>query len=145
MKKHALGDIESFVSGLFEEAPFCDRTIEVEAEGADVFITVSQMYEYVDCSFSTLKRLSEFFETENIGDADRWHSHGCETCALRGDEPVIWSGDKGREYYCLWRIPKEWPISEATRRHNKTFGAGLTVGMKDGKDCPIWSARGEAQ
>ena len=80
MKKHDLSDIESFVSGLFEEAPFCDRNIEVKAEGADVFITVSQMYEYVDCSFQTLKRLSDFFETENIGDADRWHSHGCETC-----------------------------------------------------------------
>lgn len=42
-------------------------------------IIISQMYDYVDFSFSTLKKLSELFGTDKI-DVNNWSLGGCETC-----------------------------------------------------------------
>ena len=48
-----------------------------------VQITLSKMYEYVECEFcefSHLSELSELFGTRKINIGNRTHNDGCETC-----------------------------------------------------------------
>lgn len=45
-----------------------------------VTITLSSMYEPPGLKFSQLKSLSEFFETDNINDDERFSEAGCDTC-----------------------------------------------------------------
>ena len=47
---------------------------------AVVRITLSNMYEAPGLSFKHLMALSEFFDTKNINDDDRFSYGGCETC-----------------------------------------------------------------
>lgn len=43
-------------------------------------ITVSNTYSAPGLSFSHLKKLSEFFDTDNINDDARFNHGGCDTC-----------------------------------------------------------------
>jgi len=57
--------------------------IEVEVslkKTGKVAITIAKGYSYLECKFSQLKLLSEFFETENIEFFHGYKSDGCPTC-----------------------------------------------------------------
>lgn len=56
-----------------------DFTIDIKKHHDHVRVRVSQMYEYVDCSFKVLMGLSKIFGTESI-DIDDYSTSGCETC-----------------------------------------------------------------
>ena len=51
----------------------------VENTNKKVVIIIQQMYEYIECNFSHLLKVSAFFETKHINDEKDWHG-GCETC-----------------------------------------------------------------
>ena len=58
------------------------QTITVEIDSIDkaVFIKITRMYDPPGLTFKQLMELSQFFDTENIDDADRINQPGCETC-----------------------------------------------------------------
>lgn len=59
-----------------------DEVLKITFKDKDSLeIELSQMYEYleVQINYETLKKVSEFFETENIN-VDQDFSSGCETC-----------------------------------------------------------------
>lgn len=59
---------------------YSDPTIVVKTNSEkEVIIIIKQMYDYVEMNLSHLKKLSEFFNTDNIND-DRYAYGGCETC-----------------------------------------------------------------
>jgi len=54
--------------------------VEINNFGADrIIATISNMYDYVDNSFETLTKISDFLGTKKIN-TDNWSSGGCETC-----------------------------------------------------------------
>lgn len=53
--------------------------INVEERNNNLFIHISQMYEYVKIDFKFLKQLSEFVGSDEIND-ERYNTDGCETC-----------------------------------------------------------------
>lgn len=52
----------------------------VKRQDGSVSIRVEAMYEAPELSFAKLAALSEFFETKNINDDERFSGSGCETC-----------------------------------------------------------------
>lgn len=56
-----------------------DQKISIEI-GHAVFIEITKMYDPPGLTFKQLMELSQFFDTENIDDADRINEPGCETC-----------------------------------------------------------------
>lgn len=67
-------EIRKFIEDVFDSE--CDS---VYITDTSVRIEISKMYDYIDCSFSKLCEMSEFFDTKNI-DIDEWSSRGCDTC-----------------------------------------------------------------
>jgi hypothetical protein len=53
--------------------------IYLSKTGNIIRVIVSQMYEFVDCSFKILKGLADIFGTESI-DVEGYSTSGCETC-----------------------------------------------------------------
>jgi len=54
--------------------------IECLSKGKGYTISLHRMYDSPPLNLTHLKALSEFFETDNINDVDRWNNGGCETC-----------------------------------------------------------------
>ena len=90
MKTYTKEEIEQKVSEIWKNEFFYDEDctretvsppeIEVSIKNGTVDIRISKMYEAPGLSFSHLKRLSEFFDTDNINDDERFSNGGCETC-----------------------------------------------------------------
>ena len=86
MKLKVTAEVEAKVREIFgiskadEEKSVRDIRLDIERPTKDsLTIEIKQMYEYVDCSFGRLKKLSELFGTDNI-DMNNWASKGCDTC-----------------------------------------------------------------
>lgn len=54
--------------------------VTVDKHKKEVEIELSSMYDSPGLTFKHLKALSEFFETDNISDTDRFRSSGCSSC-----------------------------------------------------------------
>jgi len=77
MKNYSEEEIVDKVKEIWDdESP----DISVRARKDLVDITLEQMYNHPSLNFSKLKKLSAFFETDNINDDDRFSERGCETC-----------------------------------------------------------------
>jgi hypothetical protein len=64
-----------------EEYPKVSIIVEIHpAEPTTVWVRASKMNGYVPLNFGILKMISEILGTENIDDADRSHTNGCDTC-----------------------------------------------------------------
>lgn len=81
MRVRSKAEIKEFVENLWKgNYDNCEVRVGT-AKGEDfVEITLSSMYSPPGLTFSKLKALSEFFETDNINDDDAFSSGGCETC-----------------------------------------------------------------
>ena len=78
MKVRTKKQIEKKVKEIWTDEGSVDTEISVKKDRVD--ITLSSMYSPPGLSFANLKALSEFFETDNINDADGFASPGCDTC-----------------------------------------------------------------
>ena len=77
MKTYTKDEIEKRVAFIWDgENPH----IEVSVWDDCVGIELEQMYGHPTLNLKKLRALSEFFETDNINDDDRFSSRGCETC-----------------------------------------------------------------
>jgi len=54
--------------------------IEIYSNDDSVDIKLEQMYDHPTLNLKKLRALSDFFETDNINDDDRFDERGCETC-----------------------------------------------------------------
>lgn len=79
MKDRTLDEIKSVADELWG-VNRQDVTIKCAKSDGKAAITLSAMYEPPGLTFAQLKRLSEFFETENINDDDKFSHGGCDTC-----------------------------------------------------------------
>lgn len=89
-------ELQAEIEGLFNESyrrP--DVVITLSSSEPKIRIMVEQMYSYVSCNFSHLKRLSELFGTEKI-DVDDWSMGGCDSC------------DYGSSYVRTFQIYEPW-------------------------------------
>lgn len=69
-------EIHEFGRTLWPDA----EKLEVTVRYQHAEITVLNMYSAPGLSFSHLKKLSEFFDTDNINDDARFNNGGCDTC-----------------------------------------------------------------
>ena len=67
---------------LWPDDEYAVELMEYEVSKRDnaVAIRVKRMYDVPGLNFAQLTNLSEFFQTKNINDDDRWYYSGCETC-----------------------------------------------------------------
>lgn len=86
------GEIERLFNESYSKP---DVTIVLSSSEPKIRIKVEQMYSFVSCNFSHLKRLSELFGTEKI-DVDDWSMGGCDTC------------DYGSSYVRTFQIYEPW-------------------------------------
>ena len=88
MNKYSVEEIESAVSRIWDEVKsenpkkYYDDPSEVvvSVDDDEVRIKMSSMYQAASLSFAHLKKLSNFFGTDNINDEDKFAREGCETC-----------------------------------------------------------------
>lgn len=78
-------EIEKFIHNLWPEVFVSgfdsrDVTLQVTVKPNEVQLELSRMYDYIELQFEHLLKISKFFGTKNIADADRSHYSGCETC-----------------------------------------------------------------
>lgn len=78
MKTRTKEEIESEVKRIWAGSE--PDGIEITQSGEGWNLRLSSMYEPPGLGFSHLSELAEFFDTKNIGDADRFNEGGCETC-----------------------------------------------------------------
>lgn len=76
MKNRTRQEIEEFAKTIWPNT----EKLEVIVDKEGVKLTVANMYEAPGLSFWMLKKLADFFETDDINDDDRFHTSGCETC-----------------------------------------------------------------
>ena len=79
MKIHSKNEIIEKVASLIPKTNYIEFKV-IKNKPEIVQIHFENMYEYCPMSFQMLMKLSEFFDTKNINDDDRYHSNGCETC-----------------------------------------------------------------
>lgn len=92
MKNYSDNEIKEFVKNLFlNEDSYIKREVNITishrktsswrtAPSDCVDIEVTNMYEAPKLSFKEFKKLSEFFETDNIDKYDDISNKGCDTC-----------------------------------------------------------------
>lgn len=83
MKSRTDDEIKNFINTLFNPKTSYDRAnlkIKIARKGSEIFVNVTKMYESPGCGFPELKKLAEFFETDNIDKYDDISEQGCETC-----------------------------------------------------------------
>ncbi len=83
MKQYSDPDIEKFIKDLFSPKTgyrWDELTINIDRRKKELFIRVTKMYESPKCGFTELKKISEFFGTDNIDRYDDISEQGCETC-----------------------------------------------------------------
>lgn len=82
MKQHTKEEIYEKCFEIWQDDSYGSERPEFNVKIHDdkIDITVAMMYESPTLAFKHLKSLSEFFETENINDDDRFSQGGCETC-----------------------------------------------------------------
>ena len=78
MKNYTEQEIKAKAQELWPDVD--EEEIKVGASSNLATIRVARMCEYPKLTFAQLMALSEFFETKNINDDDRYSSSGCETC-----------------------------------------------------------------
>ena len=82
MKQRTKEEIEAKITELWKDDDYTwEKTnCEIKILDSKVTITLSKMYSAPGLSFKHLSALSDFFETRNINDDDRFNHSGCETC-----------------------------------------------------------------
>lgn len=82
MNKYTDSEIVDKVKEIWNDIPDSSygNTIDVTQTDSYVRIKLEAMYSPPGLSFAHMKRLSEYFGTDNINDDDRFSESGCETC-----------------------------------------------------------------
>lgn len=79
MIDHDDKEIETFINELFKDSGYSHRKITISRDSGKLYITVDQMYEFIECNFAKLTEMSKYFDTVNF-DVDEWFHSGCESC-----------------------------------------------------------------
>lgn len=82
MNKYTDAEIINKVQEIWHEIPdfAYDPKITVTQTDSYVRIKLEAMYSQPGLSFAHMKRLADYFGTDNINDDDRFSEDGCETC-----------------------------------------------------------------
>lgn len=85
MNRYTAAEILEKLPSFWENPPkdaYWDKPgkYDVKVSEDSITIEVSAMYSSPSLNFPILKRMAEYFDTENINDDDRFGYGGCETC-----------------------------------------------------------------
>lgn len=76
MKNRTKDQIKEFINEVWKDVD----NIEVDTYGEGVHISLSSQYDPPEFSFSILKKVSKFFETDNIDSENDIRQRGCDSC-----------------------------------------------------------------